>query len=277
MYAMFTPPLYYNSDDSTYVGGLFLDGRTKTLQEQAIHPFLGNIEMNMKDVHAVIAKIKSRDYYKEITHLYGNTVNDDVLMSYVADALANFEQTAAFRPFTSKYDYFLKGQAQLTPQEWSGMKLFQDTAKGKCANCHIMDKDEVAGNALFTDFTYDNIGVPKNLQSPFLQLGPPFNELGTAFIDYGLADAVKSPNENGRFKVPTLRNVAVTGPYFHNGFYKTLEEAVHFYNARDIDVSIPLPEVSANVNKEELGNLKLTLQEENDIVVFLKTLTDGYK
>lgn len=277
MYAMFTPPLNYNADDSTYVGGLFLDGRTNSLQEQALKPFLSNVEMNMKDVHAIVAKVKNADYYNELTTLYGNTVSDDVLISYVADAIANFEQSQAFRPFSSKYDFYLKGQAQLTPQELNGLKLFQDTAKGKCANCHITDRDEVAGNALFTDFTYDNIGVPKNNNSPFLQLGPPFNDLGINFIDYGLAVTVNSPAENGKFKVPTLRNVAVTAPYFHNGFYTTLEEAVHFYNSRDVDLTIPKPEVPMNVNKEELGNLKLTPQEEADIVVFLKTLTDGYK
>lgn len=277
MYALYTPPLSYNADDSTYVGGLFLDGRVNTLQEQALKPFLGNIEMNMKDIHAVVSKIKKADYFQELTNLYGNTVSDDVLMGYVADAIANFEQSEVFRPFTSKFDYYLKGKAQLTAQELSGMKLFQDTAKGKCANCHIMDKDELASNALFTDFTYDNIGVPKNTHSPFLMMGPPFNELGAAYIDFGLAEAVKSPAENGRFKVPTLRNVAVTAPYFHNGFYNTLEEAVHFYNARDVDPTIPKPEVTVNLNKDELGNLKLTPQEELDIVAFLKTLTDGYK
>ncbi len=277
MYAMFTPPLNYNADDSTYVGGLFLDGRTNSLQEQALKPFLSNVEMNMKDVHAIVAKVKNADYYSELTTLYGNTVSDDVLMTYVADAIANFEQTKIFQPFTSKYDYYLKGQAQFTAQELNGLKLFQDTAKGKCANCHITDRDEVAGNALFTDFTYDNIGVPKNSNNPFLQLGPPFNDLGVNFIDYGLAVTVNSSAENGKFKVPTLRNVAVTAPYFHNGFYTTLEEAVHFYNSRDVDPTIPKPEVPVNVNKDELGNLKLTPQEELDLVAFLKTLTDGYK
>lgn len=277
MYAMFTPSLSYNADDSTYVGGLFLDGRANSLQEQALKPFLSNVEMNMKDVHAIVAKVKNAEYYSELTTLYGNTVNDDVLMTYVADAIANFEKTQAFRPFSSKYDYFLRGQVQLTAQELNGLKLFQDTAKGKCANCHITDRDEVAGNALFTDFTYDNIGVPKNMSNPFLQLGPPFNDLGINFIDYGLAVTVNSSAENGKFKVPTLRNVAVTAPYFHNGFYTTLEKAVHFYNSRDVDPTIPKPEVPVNINKDELGNLKLTLQEEADIVAFLKTLTDGYK
>ena len=147
MYSMFTPPLYYNSDDSTYVGGLFLDGRVNTLQEQALQPFLSNTEMNNTSVHSVISKIKEAAYYNDLTSLYGNTVNDDILMGYVADAIANFEQSKELQPFTSKYDYFLKGQAQLTAQELNGLKLFQDTAKGKCANCHITDKDEIAGQA----------------------------------------------------------------------------------------------------------------------------------
>jgi cytochrome c peroxidase len=84
------------------------------------------------------------------------------------------------------------------------------------------------------------------------------------------------PSDVGRFKVPTLRNVAITSPYFHNGVTRTLKEAVHFYNARDVDPAIAPPEFPANMNTAELGNLGLTSAEEDDIVAFLHTLTDGY-
>ena len=157
------------------------------------------------------------------------------------------------------------------------MEIFTDTAKGKCANCHLIDPDPKFGKVLFTDFTYDNIGVPKNPFNPFYKMPMEINPEGPAFIDYGLAKTTHDPKNNGQIKVPTLSNVAVTVPYIHNGVFGTLEEVVHFYNARDIDPTIAPPEVTGNVNEEELGNLKLAPGEERALVAFLKTLTDGYK
>ena len=117
--------------------------------------------------------------------------------------------------------------------------------------------------AVFTDFTYDNIGLPKN---PAANRG----------IDVGLQGVTGRPSDRGRFKVPSLRNVAISAPYFHNGVYNTLEEAVHFYNARDTDPAIAKPEVPETMNIVELGNLGLSPEQEQDLVAFLKTLTDGY-
>ena len=100
-------------------------------------------------------------------------------------------------------------------------------------------------------------------------------------IDYGLGGrpdiAAKDPTgaELGKHKVMSLRNIAITPPYGHNGFFATLEEVVHFYNTRDVE-AWPAPEVEQNVNTTELGNLGLTPEEEVDVVAFLKTLTDGF-
>ena len=110
---------------------------------------------------------------------------------------------------------------------------------------------------------------------------PEFNPDGKNFVDYGLGGSLKAKgvsgyeNQLGKFKVPTLRNIAVAPSYSHNGYFKTLLEVVHFYNTRDVG-KWPAPEVPMNVNKTDLGNLGLSPQEEKDIVSFLMTLTDGY-
>lgn len=275
-YVMFSPPLHFDNVDSTYVGGFFLDGRVNTLEEQAQKPFLNPLEMNNTDRQMVIAKIKKASYYPLYARLYGDANNDDIAFNNIAEAIAAFEKSPDLNPFTSKFDYYLKGMATFTPQELRGWQLFNDPAKGKCANCHISEPDPESGKILFTDFTYDNIGVPKNPANPFYTIPKSFNPLGYNAIDYGLGGFLNDSINYGKFKVPTLRNAASSAPYFHNGYYNTLEEVVHFYNKRDVE-AFPPAEIPSTVNHDELGNLSLTSQEEKDIVAFIKTLTDGFK
>lgn len=273
-YALYTPPLHYDAEDETYVGGLFWDGRVNTLEEQAKQPFFNNIEMNLTD-HAMLAsKIHSAEYYRDFVSIYGGNNNPESILDNVADALATFERTDRFHLFSSKYDFYLKGMATLSGDEHKGLELF--TGKAMCANCHITEPDEMSGKVLFTDFTYDNIGVPVNPNNKFYNLPPQFNPLGKEFIDSGLGITVNNlPDNGGQFKVPTLRNIELSAPYFHNGVFNTLDEVVHFYNTRNKDGVVP--EVFGNVNHEELGELHLTTKEEKQIVAFMKTLTDGYK
>ncbi|HEY3476214.1 MAG TPA: hypothetical protein VGK56_16485, partial [Anaerolineales bacterium] len=125
---------------------------------------------------------------------------------------------------------------------------------------------------VFTDFTYDNLGVPKSEHS--LLAGNP--------IDYGLGGILGDPAENGKFKVMTVRNISLSAPYAHNGYFMTLEEIVHFYNTRDVSgmnngSDWPAPEVPETVNFDELGNLGLSARDEAALVAFMKTLSDGYK
>lgn len=275
-YGMFAPPLYFDNVDSTYVGGFFLDGRVNTLEEQSQKPFLNPLEMNNSNVHMLINKIKEANYYSVYKQLYGELTDENTAFNNIAAAIAAFEKSPDLNSFTSKFDYYLKGQATLTAQELNGLQLFKDTAKGKCANCHIAEPDALSGQVLFTDFTYDNIGVPKNPDNPFYKLPAGFNPLGSNAIDFGLGGFLNDPENHGKFKVPTLRNAAISAPYTHNGFFNTLEEVVHFYNKRDVAV-FPAAEISTTVNHDELGNLHLTTQEEKDIVAFIKTLTDGFK
>ena len=277
-YAAFSPRLDYDADEGHYEGGLFWDGRAATLEEQAKGPFVNPLEMANPNAEAVVAKVQQSAYAGLFREVFGAEAFADPNRAYdfVADAIAAYERTHELNPFSSKYDLFLQGKAELTDQEMRGLVLFEDVEKGKCAECHPSRPDSDEELPLFTDFTYDNLGVPKNPENPYYYLPKSLNPDGAKFVDLGLGGVVNKPEENGKFKVPTLRNIALTSPYMHNGIFKTLRQVVVFYNTRDIG-PWPAPEVPENVNREELGDLGLTEQEVDDIVAFLLTLTDGYE
>ena len=265
-YSLFSPVFGFSAEEQDFVGGQFWDGGAKDLEEQARRPFFRSIEMNLLNSLELAERIKTASYSEDFKAAYGNDIFDDpeATLTAVVSAIAAFENSDVFHPFTSKYDYWVVNQAELSEQELRGLEAFENPQKGNCAACHPSAVGESRKNALFTDFTYDNIGLPAN---PAL----------VQAIDQGLKAVTERPDDIGRFKVSSLRNVEITAPYFHNGVFNTLEEAVHFYNARDVDSSIAAPEVPGNINRDELGNLGLTKQEELDIVAFLKTLTDGFK
>jgi len=275
-YNIFSPKRYYNSINETFIGGLFLDGRSESLQEQFIHPILNPLEMNNSNENEVATKIRNANYYSTLTNIYGVPNSNEKLLSYVSDALSKFQKSSEVNSFTSKFDYVSKGLMQYTEDEKKGLTIFKE--KGKCAQCHIIDSEENTGKILFTDFSYDNIGVPRNATNPFYSQPSTVNPSGTNFVDLGIGAIVNSPLHNGKFRVPTLRNIAITGPYFHNGSFKTLKEVIHFYNVRDLKTGeFTEPEINQNVNKEELGDLKLTPNEEFQLEKFLETLTDHYR
>lgn len=277
-YAAFSPPLHYDANEGHYVGGLFWDGRAADLEEQAKLPFLNPLEMANPDAAAVVAKVQQSSYADLFREVFGPEAFTDPNRAYdfVADAIAAYERTHELNQFSSKYDLFLQGKVKLTDQERRGLALFEDEKKAMCAECHPSSPGPNQEPPLFTDFTYDNLGVPKNPENPYYYLPKSLNPDGEQFVDLGLGGIVEKLEENGKFKVPTLRNIAVTAPYMHNGIFKTLRQVVVFYNTRDIG-PWPAPEVPRNVNREELGNLGLTEQEVDDIVAFLRTLTDGYE
>jgi len=176
------------------------------------------------------------------------------------------------------------GAAELTTeQEQRGADLFDD--KAKCAACHVPAPEGTDYPALLTDFTFDNLGVPCNVNIP----GEPGPDPGLAGNSRVIDDG-RSAGEAGKHKVMSLRNIALTAPYMHNGVFRTLEEVVHFYNTRDtLDYVCadnndpgfgvhcwPAPEFPATMNVEELGDLGLTPEEEAAIVAYLKTFTDNY-
>lgn len=269
-YAAYTPALTYDPVEEAYSGGLFWDGRANTLAEQALGPLLNPLEMNTTK-EQLYQKIQEAPYQELFLEVYGQQAlnNPELASAKIAKALAAFERTTEVNPFTSKFDYYRQGKAKFTQEELFGLKLFEDPKKGNCAACHPTQKDAKTGVILFTDFTYDNIGLPASKVAK-ARLKDKYQP------DLGLGAIVKNRKQNGKFRVPSLRNVAITSPYFHNGSFKTLEETVQFYNQRDSG-KFGTPEVAENINQDELGNLKLTETEVKAIVAFMETLTDGYK
>jgi cytochrome c peroxidase len=278
-YSMYSPALYFDKEEQHYVGGQFYDGRTSTLEEQAKEPFLDPVEMANPDKASVVDKVRASDYADHFLNVFGKDGLSSVEVAYdnIVTAIAAFERTPVFRPFTSKYDYYLAGKAKLSKEEKRGLELFEAEDKGNCAACHPSKPDDKGNPPLFTDFTYDNLGLPINRDNPFYTQSSKFNPDGKNHIDIGLAKTTGRAEDRGKFKVTTLRNISLTPPYFHNGIFSTLKETVDFYNTRDKRADWGKPEVSENVNTDELGDLGLSDQEVADIVTFMKTLTDGYQ
>jgi cytochrome c peroxidase len=304
-YAAFSPAFHWDPAEKHYVGGQFWNGRAATLADQAGQPLLNPAEMAMPGAWAVVARLKEQPRYVErFRAVYGLDLKalpdpppgrpDAPAPAAVADAyakiaraIAEFERSSVFNRFTSKYDFYLAGRATLSAQERRGLEVFED--RGKCAECHPSKPGAAADGRmlapLFTDFTYDNLGLPRNANLPGNP--PPDAGLG-ARADVAARDPAGA--ERGKHKVVTLRNVAVTPPYGHNGVFRTLAEIVRFYNTRDTLKRVcpdnndpgfardcwPRPEIAANVNTEELGNLGLDAADEAALVAFMQTLTDGY-
>jgi cytochrome c peroxidase len=203
----------------------------------------------------------------------------------LTDVIATFETTGMTTRFTSKYDAFLAGKVKLTDAEAQGLAFFESEKTGPCTNgappcgcaqCHL-DKLSADGTPpLFTDFGYDNLGIPKNPNNPFYTLPPDLNPDGAKFNDFALGWWIHNPRDYGHFKASTLRNVAVTAPYGHNGYFPDLKSIVHFYNTRDVPGTWPPPESTFNMNKTALGNMGLTSDEEDLLVTFMGTLTDVF-
>jgi len=288
-YATFSPVFYYDAATLSFVGGNFWDGRAtgerlgSPSAEQALGPFLNPAEHAVPDALAVLKIIEKSKYISQWKKVWGEklrySTQEEINLNFdrVGLAIAAYEGSSEVNQFSSKFDYYLKSLVELTSEEASGLELFNN--KGKCALCHI----SIGKKPLFTDFTFDNLGSPINPENPVYDYNP-------NFIDYGLGgflltrtDYSSMATENmGKHKVPTLRNVdkrpdnGFTKAYMHNGVFKSLKEVVHFYNTRD-DGSWPAPEVSANINTVQVGNLGLSDAEENAIVAFMKTLSDGYR
>ncbi len=295
MYAAYSPAFGFDEVEGLFIGGQFLDGRAASLEEQAKAPFLNPLEMNNPDRQSVVDKVRNAPYARQFQRVFGPDVFRDPDRAYdkIAEAIAAFERTRAFNRFSSKYDAWLAGRARLTAQELRGLALYEDPAKGNCAACHPNRPADDGTPPLFTDFTYDNLGVPRNPDNPFYRLPPAFNRDGKGFVDRGLGSTVNLASDDGKFKVPTLRNIALTAPYMHNGYFYSLRAVVDFYNTRDVKPACrdpftseaqaqkkgcwPAPEVPDTVNRSELGNLRLSPGEVDDLVTFLLTLTDGWK
>ena len=352
-YAPMAPLLHYRPSTGDFVGGNFWDGRAtgfvtgNPAGDQALGPPLNPVEMANPDAGCVVNHLSSAQYRFLFESVWGaqsfniawpaNTqklcgqpaaVQSGTVLNLSASDRAQVTQTfnnfglsiAAYEagsdvsPFTSKFDYYLKGQATLTPTEMQGLGLFN--GKGNCNQCHTSSGSQ----PLFTDFTFINEGIPKNFDIAFLYEDRPdtfgfvANPTGPSYTDDGLGAILAgptNPNPNwakhaakfmGTFQTATVRNVAerphqfrttFVKDFMHNGYFKNLKEVVHWYNTAgalptcpaSVGTAIggevgkscwPAPEVPQNVNRTQMGNLGLTAEEEDAIVAFMRTLTDGY-
>lgn len=271
-YATLSPKFHYDMVEEIFVGGNFWDGRAtgeeflNPAHEQALGPFLNPVEQNNPSKWAVVGKVcmsQYADLYKtEFMARYPKMnpcmeKNVDKAYNFIGEAIAFYEDSAEVNQFSSKWDYYKKGMAELSTLEKRGMMLFF----GPNDNDGYLGSNEGAGcsachpDGNFTDFTYDNIGTPKNPENPFYRMdkvylkdGSPINPEGKKWVDPGLGGFLKTRPEwrmfaddnMGKHKVPTMRNVdGRTHPGFvkafgHNGFFKSLKGLVHFYNTRDV-------------------------------------------
>ena len=312
-YATFSPVFHLDPEEDHFVGGNFWDGRAtgwllgNPAADQAQGPFLNPVEHNLPNAEAVVGKVCNGDYGARFRSVFGVTVCDSTVQGYnaIAQAVAAYEASDEVNPFSSKYDWYLEDPQRypLSDPEKLGLELFEREDKGNCAACHPSRPGPDGAPPLFTDFTFDNLGIPRNPLNPWYSAEDALNPVGQSWVDDGLGGFLKGvprfagrAEENlGKHKVPTVRNVDLrpdkdfVKAFMHNGSLKSLEAVVHFYNTRDIKPQCgemkdplpgincwPAPEVAANVNTDELGDLGLTAYEEQAIVAFMKTLNDGW-
>lgn len=287
-YALTSPAFHYDEELKEYVGGQFLDGRAATLADQAMGPPLNPVEMMMPDADSVVARIRENPTYEAaFIRLFGTDIfapSDNPHSpppAYTAFGLAieAFEQSDEFASYDSKYDRFLRGDYELTVLEDLGRTLFFSNNNVSCANCHLLKREDAVEEP-FTNHQYRNIGVPRN--PALLALG----QVAPDYIDHGLLEnpAVSDPAMDGRFKSPSLRNVAVTGPYMHNGVFTDLRTVIEFYDqhnnpdrAVNPETGVPWaePEVPGTVDLEDLKAQPMSDRKVDALVAFLKTLTDA--
>lgn len=299
------------------------------LAEQALGPFLNPVEMALPDEATVVGIVQMAEYADLFERVFGPDAFADVHTAYnnIGIAISAFEKSDALVKFKSKFDRFLAEQggdvsnfgvevqpdgfrlyvgppedfrsSAFTWDEADGLALFNADSDnvgslgrtgGMCYACHLTENFDEDTPPIFTDFTFDNLGIPVN---------PRIAELaGPQPIDYGLGARIAEleiafggvlpkserpdgiggtvwvvDDEVGKFKVSSLRNLERTAPYGHNGFFATIYDIVHFYNTRDVDPMWPPAEVPDTVNGDELGNLGLTYDQELNIVEFMETLT----
>ena len=278
-YAKFSPTFHFDEKAKKYVGGQFWDGREATLEGQAGGPPLNPVEMGMSDKKAVVDRLKENTLYVDsFKKIFGADIfkNDDKAYEAMTIAIASFERTDEFSPFDSKYDRYLKGEYDLTPLEDLGKSIFFSNNNNSCATCHVLKGEDKEGET-FTNYEYHNIGTPSNKTLRAKN--------GVSEIDKGLAanPNITDASQTGKYKVPTLRNVAVTAPYMHNGVFSDLKTVIEFYDkynnkqrAINPETKKPWnePEVKENISLKELKAQELTDKKIEALVAFLKLLTD---
>ena len=278
------------------IGGYTWDGRAGNLRAQATIPLLAANEMANANGADVAHKLSQASYATQFTAVFGPRIFDAPQQTLEAGlrALEAFQhEPAEFYPYSSRYDAYLRGDVELTEQEERGAAIFKDPARGNCASCHLGDVRD-GKPPPFTDFDYVNVGVPRNPRLPA--------NADPSYFDLGLCGPFRSDLASkrelcGYFRSPSLRNVALRDAFFHNGVFTSLRQVINFYNERDLhpekfysrnaDGSVhrydDIPAgVADNVDHDPPLDRKpgaqpaLTEADIDDLITFLKTLTDGY-
>ena len=306
-YLQAAPPFtehFFDSDDegdesvdNGPTGGLTWDGRVDGGSAQARIPLLSPFEMGNPDPAAVVARVERAGYGAELRRALGMAApaTTEEMFRATLKAFEVFEQdSAAFYPYSSRYDAYLGGRAELTAQELRGLELFEAPDKGNCASCHLSGRAGDGTPPQFTDYGLIALGVPRNPAIP-ANADPGYHDLG--LCGPLRRDFHDRPDYCGLFRTPSLRNVATRQTFFHNGVVHSLRRAVAFYVERDttperwysrnLDGSVHKfddlpPAYQANVNTDPPfgrrgGAPALSQHEIDDVVAFLGTLTDGYQ
>ncbi len=228
-----------NLINAAWMPDLFWDGRSSNLEEQALEPVPNPIEMHLEWIEAM-KKLNNHDDYPDMFFKAFGTRDIDSML--VVKAIAQFERTMISSD--SKWDKYLNGEATLSQSETKGFEIFF-TEKGDCFHCH--------GTILFTDNLFHN------------------NGLDSVFSDHGLAEVTANPNDIGKFRAPTLRNVFFTAPYMHDGRFETIEEVIDQYS-EGVKWS---PTIDPLMKQVGQGGIRLNEEDKLNLIAFLKVLTDS--
>jgi cytochrome c peroxidase len=297
-----SPSLMYLASNTAFrfdanglpLGGFTWDGRANSRAEQASGPLLDSAEMANIDIAAVAKKVRALPYFNDFVSQFNvpTVSTDQQIFDKLRTALQTYQQLDTdYLLFNSKFDKVADGAATFTAAEQRGLAIFNSPSQGNCASCHTSRVGPAGERPLFTNFSYAALGLPRN---PLIQ-----KNTDPAFFDMGLCGPKRTDLSTrtdlcGQFKVPTLRNIALTAPYFHNASVNTLIDAVGFYATRDIDPGRWYPSVNGQVQKfndlplSYRGNVisttpfgqqpgtapLLSAQNTADLVSFLQTLTD---
>jgi cytochrome c peroxidase len=285
------------SVDGGPTGGLTWDGRADRGSQQALIPLFSPFEMANEDSKSLAKSFLAAGYGPALAKVYGEAVleDDQKIVQGIVKAFEDYEQDwQTFYPYSSKYDAYLAGTAELTPQEQRGLELFEDPTKGNCAECHISQRGFDGTPPQFSDFGLIALGLPRN-QEIAANADPNWYDLG--LCGPLRLDFKDRPEYCGLFRTATLRNAATRTVFFHNGVFHTLRDAVQFYVLRDTQPERIYPKgpdgkvqklndlppqywenlnIDPPLDRHEGDPPALNDAEIDDVVAFIGTLTDGW-
>lgn len=226
----------------------FWDGRAGSIESQVFHPIRSGTEMNMDWSTIQHRLMNSKTYPSMFRAAFGNQTIDSILVS---KAIAQFERTLL--SYNSKYDKVLHGETNFTKDEADGFEIMNEMTRGDCLHCHTTDSDPMGST-----FEFSNNGLDTATTA-------------NSYRDAGRGAITNKSYDNGKFKIPSLRNVAVTAPYMHDGRFKTLEEVIDFYSV-GVHAGI---NTDSKMEQAHIGGVHLTEKDKRKVIAFLNTLTDS--